>query len=215
MAIIAERLTYEEMQDGVGRFGFGEPTRIGLGGETGGIVTTPSNWSEWTQTSVSMGHEIAVSPLQMVQGFCAFARDGTIPQLQMTLSDPTDILTVRQAISPEIAAVTRKILGEVMTQGTGRRSQSEQYVLFGKSGTAQLPRENGKGYFEDRYVASFIGGAPIDNPSIVVLCVIDDPDKSIDHFGGIVAGPVVRDVIDETLRYLGVPPSTDYLARIE
>lgn len=215
MAIIAERLTYEEMQDGVGRFGFGEPTRIGLGGETGGIVTTPSNWSEWTQTSVSMGHEIAVSPLQMVQGFCAFARDGTIPQLQMTLSDPTDIQIVRQAISPEIAAVTRKILGEVMTQGTGRRSQSEQYVLFGKSGTAQLPRENGKGYFEDRYVASFIGGAPIDNPSIVVLCVIDDPDKSIDHFGGIVAGPVVRDVIDETLRYLGVPPSTDYLARIE
>jgi cell division protein FtsI/penicillin-binding protein 2 len=214
MAIIAERLTYEEMQDGVGRFGFGEPTRIGLGGETGGIVTTPSNWSEWTQTSVSMGHEIAVSPLQMVQGFCAFARDGTIPQLQMTLSDPTDIQIVRQAISPEIAAVTRKILGEVMTQGTGRRSQSEQYVLFGKSGTAQLP-ENGKGYFEDRYVASFIGGAPIDNPSIVVLCVIDDPDKSIDHFGGIVAGPVVRDVIDETLRYLGVPPSTDYLARIE
>ena len=101
-----------------------------------------------------------------------------------------------------------------MTEGTGRNSQSEQYALFGKSGTAQLPRADGTGYFEDRYVASFIAGAPIDNPAIVVICVIDDPDKSIDHYGGKVAGPVVRDVIEETLNYLGVPPTTEYLAKI-
>ena len=162
-----------------------------------------------------MGHEIAVSTLQMIQGFCAFARDGTIPQLQITVSDPTDVQIVRHAVSPEIAAITRKILGEVVTEGTGQRAKSDQYEIFGKSGTAQLPREDGKGYFEDRYVSSFIGGAPIDNPSIVVLCVIDDPDKSIDHFGGVVAGPVVRDVIVDTLRYLGVPPSNDFLALVE
>ena len=215
MAIVAERLTHKQMQDAIGRFGFGTPTHIGLGGETGGIVTSPSKWTQYTQTSVSMGHEIAVTPLQMVQGFCAFARDGTIPQLQVTLSDPNDVQIVRQAISPEIAAVTRKILGEVITEGTGRRTHSKQYAIFGKSGTAQLPRTDGKGYFEDRYVASFIGGAPIDNPSVIVLCVIDDPDKSIDYFGGVVAGPVVRDVIVDTLQYLGVPQSTDYLARIE
>ena len=215
MAIIAERLTHEQMQHAVECFGFGEPTRIGLGGETAGLVTKPSKWNQYTQTSVSMGHEIAVTPLQMIQGFCAFARDGTIPQLQMTVSDPTDVQIVRHAISPEIAAITRKILGEVVTEGTGRRAKSDRYELFGKSGTAQLPREDGKGYFEDRYVSSFIGGAPIDNPSVVVLCVIDDPDKSIDHFGGVVAGPVVRDVIVDTLQYLGVPPSNDYLARVE
>ncbi len=214
MAIVAQRLSHSQMQNAIHRFGFGEPTHIGLGGETSGILTQASNWSEYTQTSVSMGHEIAVTPLQMVQGFCAFARDGTLPQLQITPSPRDDMLIVRKAVSNEIAALTRQTMGRVMTEGTGRSSQSEMYALFGKSGTAQLPRTDGKGYFEDRYISSFIAGAPIEHPQIVVLCVIDDPDKSIDHYGGVVAGPVVRDVIESSLQYLGVSPSTDYLASV-
>ena len=87
------------------------------------------------------------------------------------------------------------------------------YPLFGKSGTAQLPKKDGSGYFEDRYISSFIAGAPIDSPSLVVLCIIDDPDKKIAHYGGAVAGPVVRDVIEASLQYLGVSPSTEYLAQ--
>ncbi len=160
-----------------------------------------------------MGQEIAVTPLQMVQGFCAFARDGTVPQLQLKLATNEDVMFVREAITPEIAALTRKIRGKVMTEGTGRKAQSEQYDLFGKSGTAQLPRADGKGYFEDRYIASFIAGAPIDNPKLIVLCVIDVPDKSIAHYGGTVAGPVVRDVMEQSLAYLQVPPSVEFLAR--
>jgi len=212
MAIVSQRMSYVQLQDAVKRFGFGQLTHIGLGGESRGIITSPANWDEYTQTSVSMGHEIAVTPLQMVQGFCAFARNGTVPQLQLKLSTDEDVMFVRKAITPEIAALTRKIMGKVMTEGTGMRSQSEQYKLFGKSGTAQLPRADGSGYFDDRYIASFIAGAPIDNPKLVVLCVIDDPDKSIGHYGGTVAGPVVRDVIEQSLNYLRVPPSIDYLA---
>ena len=212
MAIVSQRMSFKELQDAVYRFGFGQPTRVGLGGETRGIVTPPSNWKNYTQTSVSMGHEIAVTPLQMVQGFCAFARDGTVPQLQLNISTTEDVMFVREAISPEIAALTRQIMGKVMTEGTGRKSKSEQYTLFGKSGTAQLPSADGTGYFQDRYIASFIAGAPIDNPKLVVLCVIDDPDKTIGHYGGTIAGPVVRDVIENSLNYLGVPPSTEYLA---
>jgi cell division protein FtsI/penicillin-binding protein 2 len=212
MAIVSQRMSYVQLQDAVKRFGFGQLTHIGLGGESRGIITSPANWDEYTQTSVSMGHEIAVTPLQMVQGFCAFARNGTVPQLQLILSTDEDVMFVRKAITPEIAALTRKIMGKVMTEGTGMRSQSEQYKLFGKSGTAQLPRADGSGYFDDRYIASFIAGAPIDNPKLVVLCVIDDPDKSIGHYGGTVAGPVVRDVIEQSLNYLRVPPSIDYLA---
>jgi cell division protein FtsI/penicillin-binding protein 2 len=213
MAIVAQRLSHSQLQNAISRFGFGEPTRVGFGGETSGIQTSVSDWNDYTQTSVSMGHEIAVTPLQMVQGFCAFARDGTIPQLQITPAGDSDVLIVREAITPEIAALTRQILGEVMTEGTGRRSQSDMYKLFGKSGTAQLPRNDGKGYFEDRYISSFIAGAPIDAPALVVLCVIDDPDKSIAHYGGVVAGPVVRDVIEDSLLYLGIPPSTEYLTQ--
>jgi cell division protein FtsI/penicillin-binding protein 2 len=102
-----------------------------------------------------------------------------------------------------------------MTEGTGRTAESEMYTLFGKSGTAQLPKADGTGYFEDRYISSFIAGAPIDNPSIVVLCIIDDPDKTIAHYGGTVAGPVVRDVIEGSLQYLGVQPSIEYLAQMQ
>ena len=213
MAIVSQRMSHEQLQEAIQRFGFGEPTHIGLGGETRGIVTSPSKWNDYTQTSVPMGQEIAVTPLQMVQGFCAFARDGTVPQLQLKLATNEDVMFVREAITPEIAALTRKIMGKVMTEGTGRKAQSEQYDLFGKSGTAQLPRADGKGYFEDRYIASFIAGAPIDNPKLIVLCVIDDPDKSIAHYGGTVAGPVVRDVMEQSLAYLQVPPSVEFLAR--
>jgi len=82
----------------------------------------------------------------------------------------------------------------------------DSYKLFGKSGTAQLPKKDGTGYHEDRYVSSFIAGAPFNKPRIVVLCVIDDPDKTKNgHYGGEIAGPVVRDVIDSVLTYLGVP----------
>jgi stage V sporulation protein D (sporulation-specific penicillin-binding protein) len=148
----------------------------------------------------------------MVQGFCAFARDGTVPQLKLQLTTDADVMFVREAITPEIAVLTRQIMGEVMTEGTGQNSRSELYKMFGKSGTAQLPKADGKGYFEDRYIASFIAGAPIDDPKLIVLCVIDDPDKSIGHYGGVIAGPVVRDVMDQSLQYLGVPASTDFLA---
>jgi len=207
MAIVAQRLTNKEMQDAITGFGFGSPTHLGLAGETRGLITSARNWSAYTQASVAMGHEIGVTPVQMVQAFCAFARDGSIPQLRLVAKTNTAVPIVRQAITPEIANTTRIIMGEVMTEGTGRKSQSDLYDLFGKSGTAQLPKADGTGYFEDRYTASFIAGAPLENPALVVVCVIDDPDKRIAHYGGEVAGPVVRDIINDTLEYLGVAPT--------
>ena len=92
-----------------------------------------------------------------------------------------------------------------MTEGSGRDAQSAKYQMFGKSGTAQLPKREGGGYHQDRYVSSFIAGAPFTDPRIVVVVVIDDPDKKFNsHWGGRIAGPVVRDIIDQTLEYLGV-----------
>ena len=87
---------------------------------------------------------------------------------------------------------------------TGRLAQSDRYQMFGKSGTAQLPKRGARGYWDDRYVSSFIAGAPFDHPRIIVLCVIDDPDRRKGHFGGTIAGPPVRDVVEQTLNYLGV-----------
>ncbi len=215
MAIVAERLSHKEMQEAIRRFGFGSQTNCGLKGETAGIVTTPKNWSKYTQSSVSFGHEIAVTPLQMVRAFSVFARDdGTIPDLRITAYDvfeerqravegqPPKIL--RRVLKPEIVKTARDAMKGVMEEGTGRAAQSTKYTMFSKSGTAQLPRADGKGYYEDRYVTSFIAGAPYHNPRIIVLCVLDDPDRRRGHLGGAVAGPVVRDVVDQTLEYMGV-----------
>lgn len=208
MAIVAERMTDREMREAITRFGFGSMTRSGLPGETAGIMTRPANWNHYTQTSVAMGHEIAVTPLQMVRAFSAFARDGTLAPVRTTAvgQQSTTVHVIERVMPESIAMLAREAMRDVMTEGTGRRAQSERYQLFAKSGTAQLPRRDGRGYHQDRYVASFIGGAPFHDPHIVVVCVVDDPDKAKGHFGGAIAGPVVRDIIDETLIYLGVPP---------
>jgi cell division protein FtsI (penicillin-binding protein 3) len=207
MAIIAERMTHQQLRDVIERFGFGEKTYCGLKGETTGIITSAKDWSKYTQCSVAMGHEIAVTPVQMVRAFSAFARDGTTPALRLTCAEADEpYLFERRALPERVVLQTREVLRDVMTQGSGRKAQSEKYQLFGKSGTAQLPKKTGGGYHEDRYVSSFIAGAPYEHPRIVVLCVIDDPDKSRGHYGGAIAGPVVRDVIDDVLGYLGVKP---------
>ncbi len=213
MAMAGERMSFEQMHDlVVERFGFGTPTKVGLPGETAGLVTDEAAWSNYTQTSVAMGHEIAVTPMQMVRAFSAFCNGGRLPAPRISLLLGPDGRIIQTpstpVIAPGIALETREAMEGVVVEGTGRKAQSAIYRMFGKSGTAQLPKPagQGKGYFEDRYVSSFIAGAPFEHPRIVVLCVIDDPDKKHGHFGGSIAGPVVRDVIDESLQYLGVKP---------
>jgi cell division protein FtsI/penicillin-binding protein 2 len=218
MAMIAERMSHKQMQDALKRFGFGSKTNIGIVGESAGIVTSQKQWRKYTQSSVAMGHEIAVTPVQMVRAFSAFCRDGSMVDLRVT-TERTEISgqrsdessqspspTTARAIPENIVTVAREAMKGVIEEGTGRLSQSDRYQLFGKSGTAQLPRNGGKGYWDDRYVASFIAGAPYHEPRIIVLCVIDDPDKRKGHFGGTIAGPAARDVIEQTLNYLGVAP---------
>jgi cell division protein FtsI/penicillin-binding protein 2 len=212
MAAAAERMSFSQMQSVLERFGFGRRTAVGIPGESEGLLTSPKDWSKYTQTSVCMGHELGVTPVQMVQAFSAFCRDGTMVPARLTLGEEGAERDYpppsRRVISEAVALAAREAMEGVLTEGTGRKAQSEQYRMFGKSGTAQLPRPKGqgKGYFEDRYVSSFIAGAPFEHPRIVCLVVIDDPDKARGHFGGSVAGPVCRDIVDETLEYMGVAP---------
>jgi cell division protein FtsI/penicillin-binding protein 2 len=159
-----------------------------------------------------MGHEIAVTPIQMVRAFSAFARDdGTMVQPRLVLPRGGTERGVERTggskpvIDPQVLAVARDAMLGVVEEGTARKAQSAHYRMFGKTGTAELAVPGQRGYDRDRYVASFIAAAPATNPRLVVLCVIDDPDKRKGHFGGSIAGPVVRDVVDEALQYLGVP----------
>jgi len=233
----AERLSFVQLHEVPLRFGFGSRTNVGLPGETGGLVTPIKKWSKYTQTSVAYGHEIAVTPLQMVRAFSAFARDGdlagTIPQLRLTgatdpeASDLTRGVVVR-VLKPQTALLTRQTMRGVADNMEHRWAKAPdggwRYSLFGKSGTAEIPlgpppegkvRPRGGGYFEDQYNSSFVAGAPIEDPRVVIIVVIDDPGPSRvfsnpkSHYGAAVAGPVVRRTVERTLAYLGVTPSPE------
>lgn len=209
MAIVSQRMTARQMQAALAAFGFGEPTGCGLAGESAGLVTSPAEWKMlYTQVSVSFGQEIGTTAMQMIRAFAALCGDGTLPTLHLFMRDgDAPMRAPRVAVSPATARLAREVMEEVMLDGTGRKARSERYRIFGKSGTAQLPKPDGSGYFEDRYRSSFLGGAPFESPRLAVLCVIDDPDRTAvpdAYGGGALAGPVVRDVIDETLAYLGV-----------
>ena len=212
MAMVAMRMSFEQMQQAVRDFGFGQKVAMGIPGESAGIVTAPGKWSKYTQTSVAMGHEIAVTPIQMARAFSAFARDdGTMVQPRLVMPRGSSERAVdrtgasKPVIDPTVLAVAREAMTGVVEEGTARKAQSAHYRMFGKTGTAELAVPGQRGYDRDRYVASFIAAAPATNPRLVVLCVIDDPDKRKGHFGGSIAGPVVRDVVDDALQYLGVP----------
>lgn len=233
----AERLSFLQLREVPLRFGFGSRTEVGLPGEATGIVTNAKNWSKYTQTSVAYGHEIAVTPLQMVRAFSAFAREGdlagTMPQLRLTgatdpeASDLTRGVIVR-VLKPETAILTRYAMRGVADNMEHRWAKAPEggwrYTLFGKSGTAEIPlgpppegkaRPRGGGYFEDQYNSSFVAGAPIEDPRVAIIVVIDDPGPSRvfsspkSHYGAATAGPVVRRTVERTLAYLGVTPSPE------
>lgn len=233
MAKGAEKLTFDQLRAGILRFGFGSPTGLGLLGEASGLVTRRASWSKYTQTSVAFGYEVAVTPVQMVRAFAVFARPGalagTLPPIRLRAAelDDAQVRVVDRVLPSGVAQLTRQQLRKV-AQAMERKMAENfpeestwRYEIFGKSGTAEIPltdpppgkrRPRGhKGYLDNQYNSSFIAGAPLDQPRIVVLVIIDDPGpervRSQTYYGSHVAGPVVRRVVERTLAYMGVAPS--------
>jgi len=211
MAVVGQKLGGRRMYDAVRRFGFGRRTHSGLPGESAGKVNSPARWNHYSITSVPMGHEIAATPLQIVRAYAALADDGLAvkPRITLPLSPGAAAPIYERVVSVKTARMTRRALRGVVTGGTGHRAASRLYKIFGKTGTAQIAAPDGRGYLEDQYVASFVGGAPYDRPRIIVGCFIHRPDPSIAYYGGTVAAPAVRRVVEESLLYLGVPPLAD------
>lgn len=234
----AARLTPEELHDAVVRFGFGKRTGVGLPGrpfpgEAAGIVTPLGKWTNFTHTSVPWGHEIAVTPMQMVRAFSAFARTGplagTLPRLRLTAYSEADGEGVTYRVLPEeVAIITREAMrGVVANMENGMKIRKEEipdagwrYAMFGKSGTADIPvgrpppgkraPRSAKGFIPGQLITSFIGAAPAENPRLVVLVILDDPGARPDRrlmYGSATAGPVVRRIMERALTYLGVPAS--------
>ena len=208
MAIVGQRMGIKPLHDAVRSFGFGSKTGSRLPGEVAGIVNPLRRWNHYSETSVPMGQEVAVTAIQLARAFCAIANSGYLVTPTILAPSPasTDEPIYERVLDPDAARYTRRVLRRVVTEGTGRKANSPRYEIFGKTGTAQVPDRQNGGYLDKQYVASFVAGAPVDHPRLVVVCAIHRPDPAQGYYGGTVAAPAVMGVIEQSLAYLGVPP---------
>ncbi len=207
LASTALSLGADRMYRWAKRFGFGERSGIELLGESPGRLTAPARWSQVQIANIGFGQGISVTPLQLLSAYCTIANGGRRVH-------PHVVQLVREA-RPEqiISAATsermRAVLEMVVQEGTGTIVQIPGRRVAGKTGTAQkwTPEE---GYRSGKYIASFVGFAPADNPRLAILVVIDEPTNG--HYGGVVAGPAFRGICERALSHLRVPPEDRYLA---
>lgn len=216
MGIIGERVGNERLHEIVRRFGFGEKTGIGFPLEDAGIVRPLKEWSSLSATSVPMGYEIAVTPLQLATAYCAIVNGGLLlrPRLVRSLLSPEGVpresyntpIVVRRVLPEEIAHyMGQEVLASVVREGTGKPAALKEYDLAGKTGTTKLGYKDRPGYDPHGYLSSFVGAAPADHPRVVVLVMISRPDPSLGRFGSQVAAPAVKEILFSTLAYLGEP----------
>jgi cell division protein FtsI (penicillin-binding protein 3) len=223
MAKVSARKNIEDIYNIMRSFGFGRPTGIDLPGEVGGLLTMHEHKGaqSYSHGSWPMGQEIGVTGIQMVRAMSVLANGGVMvdPRIEAWQRAKDGIATTKpqRVVSERTAEATLYAMRDAVVDGTGKKANSPYFDLWGKTGTAQLPNFESGGYHQDRYVSSFLGGAPVEQPRLVVGCFIQDPDRSIGHYGGIVAAPAVRNVIERSLIYLGVPtnPGTDLSDRID
>lgn len=208
---IALQLPPQKMWEGFTSVGFGQAPQIGFPGTVSGRVRPYKNWKPIEQATMSYGHGISVSLIQMARAYTVFARDGEVIPLTMTRTDGPAIGV--QVFKPETAQAVRKMLEMAAgPQGTAPLAQISGYRVGGKTGTA-YKQENGS-YQTNKYIASFVGFAPVSKPRIVVAVMIDEPSAG-KHYGGEVAAPIFARITGETLRALRVAPDAPFATLIQ
>ena len=209
---IGMRLGEERLYKYMRAFGFGQPTGIELPGETRGLVKPVKNWSKTSIGAMSMGQEVGVTPLQMTSAISAIANDGVYnaPRIVAGVTPPNagpqqivfHPAESRRVVSTMTAAQMKQMLEAVVLFGTGRRAILDGYTSAGKTGTAQKV-DPATGRYGNKYVASFTGFAPVNNPAITVSVIIDSAQGL--HQGGQISAPVWARVAQQVLAYMNVP----------
>ena len=211
---IGLRLGDQRFDHYIRAFGFGSQTGIELPGETRGIARPVSRWSKVSIGAISMGQEIGVSAVQLTAMISAIANDGVwvAPRIVAGTAPPGPLLQPvtfrpaqqRRVISTLTAAQMKKMMmGVVMPGGTGPRALLDGYTVAGKTGTAQKADPATHTYSRSKYVASFAGFAPVNNPAVTIVVILDSPVGQ--HEGGEVAAPVFQRIAKQVLAYLNVP----------
>lgn len=205
---VAERIGPEIFSDYMVKFGFSEKTNIDLPGEAVGIMHKVSNIGSVELATISFGQSFQITPMQLLRGTSAALNGGYLvtPHIgDYVINDAGDVVEQfeyplgRQVISTDTSNRVKDILQSVVEVGTGDKAYIPGYRIGGKTATSEkLPRRSGK------YIASFLAFAPAENPTVVGIVIVDEPQGS--YYGGAVTGPVIKEVFDNVLPYLGIEP---------
>lgn len=208
---IAELLGPEKFYEYASCFGFGRKTGLDLNGEQKGKLLPPEEWKKTTLATMSFGQGISCTPLQILMATNVFANNGYYikPHLFKASYDE-ETGSVQEwipekpikIISEKTAETMKKMLVEVVEKGTGKLASVPGFTVAGKTGTAQVPGK--KGYEKGKYVSSFVGFLPADNPKFSIIVVIYEPKK--EHYGGVVAAPVFAKIAEFAVKHFNVPP---------
>ncbi|EAX48506.1 Peptidoglycan glycosyltransferase [Thermosinus carboxydivorans Nor1] len=197
-------------------FGFGQATGIELPGEEEGILFNPREMRETDLATMAIGQSIAVTPLQLLTAMAAIANDGVLlkPHIVKEIRDESGMVVsasptmpVRQVIGPDTARTLTAMLEKVVAEGGGKKATVPGYRFAGKTGTAERLKEGGGGYEAGHYIASFAGFGPVEDPQVVALVVIDDPQGA--YYGGEIAAPVFSEIMTQVMRHLNIRPTND------
>lgn len=201
---LAQRLDNKEMGEMYAALGFGQKPQIGFPGAATGKLRPWKTWKPVEKATMSYGYGLSASLLQIARAYTALARDGELAPL--TLIKGEEALPSVRVFEPETARTMRRLMrGTVSKEGTAPLAQPIGYSAGGKTGTAE--KQEGRGYNSDKHRAWFTGISPIDHPRVVVAVMIDEPTGV--YFGGLVAAPVFKVVVEQALRSLGVPPDLE------
>ena len=199
----AARLTPHEQYEAMRDFGFGTQTGVPFPSEASGTLRPPREWSRFSQASLAMGYEMAVTPLQLALAYAAIANGGELlePALVREIRDADGTVryhherrVVRRVMSPAVANQVRAMLGEAVEHGTGLQADLSTFAVAGKTGTARQASHGS--YALGKYYASFVGLFPADAPQYVILVKLDDPARD---YGGVTAAPVTKAVLEAAL----------------
>ncbi len=219
---IAQRLGEEKFSEYLQAFGFGMKTGVDLDGESAGILRSRGKWSRRSLASLAIGHELAVTPLQLITAAAAVANGGFLmrPYVVAEVRDGNGNVVAkttpdvrRRAITAQTSTEMTEILKRVVSHGTARKATLPAHAVAGKTGTAQKIDPVLRRYSKDKFVSSFFGFFPARSPQLIILVVIDEPKT--DSWGGTVAAPVFRQIAEQAVPYLGIvpdPPGRDFVA---
>jgi cell division protein FtsI/penicillin-binding protein 2 len=226
MCMLGQKMGNQRIYNAIRSFGFGQRSGVDLPGEDPGLVNPLRKWTKYSTESVSQGYEVMVTPMQLARAFCAYANGGRLvtPRIVKGTLEADGSVAKRyendglqlmpRAIDPNTSAEVRRVLADVVVRGTATKARSKVWNIFGKTGTAHVSSGKG-GYSDSKYTSSFMAGAPFEDPRVVVVMIIHEPDKAaaqakgLMHYGGAVAAPGAARVIERTLAYFAVQPSRD------